>query len=666
MNGLKGTLCRFSLFAFALLIISHTANAFDVAVGEIHVTQGIQNNDQYFPVPLVADRSTAVRVSIDRINGTPGPVSGKLRIFVEGQEVGSVDDINRTFPPPHNQFIPPNNPRGFIVDLLDAEENTLNFELLPPNNPLAFADGQVVSDDVDFLVEISAPGDDNLANNVFSFQNFRMIKRQTPWLFKTQMFYFPVYFPSGAGGPPVWPLGPKVWPVPDANKPRQDQILPEVADVMAPAIWPMPDGESRKIFPPLIPGFHFITDCDGDGKVRPISQICPFRGGFVSEDDFVLDRIARSRSLLTRNGFGPGRLTFLYAWVRDDHLIQHLGLALVGLPIGYGTDDKESGQGVYAHELGHNLGFLHNDDIVSYFGWDVGGRLHNNPNAMRHGVSGRVKPRPLYVDVMNDTSYTRNTDDRWIRLDSYKEKTDDTTFALEGRNFACRRFNDPDSIDTLVVYGIPVRNDKGLEYVLTAFRYPWCSDGLQRPDRANIKVTAELQYAESDTVNSRQILTDTRKYVDMTEGGLQTVEFGPFAVALPVPREAKVVSISVAAHGDSSTKAILNPTAAKRSMSPPTIQIIEPKRGATLDDRFVISWNAEDPDKDAQLSFDVAYSPNQGEDFIPLQTHVDDNKVTISVSELPNTEASSGLIRVFVNDGFYTGYSDVMDLSVSK
>ena len=53
----------------------------DIAVDNIEITQGIQTPDN--TVPLVADRSTAVRVTLkDLDGGEPAGITGTLFIFV--------------------------------------------------------------------------------------------------------------------------------------------------------------------------------------------------------------------------------------------------------------------------------------------------------------------------------------------------------------------------------------------------------------------------------------------------------------------------------------------------------------------------------------------------------------------------------------------------------
>ena len=425
---------RLLAVAVNLTIPIASASAFDVAVGEIQVTQAIHDTNALAVLPLVAERNTAVRVQVIRVNGTPAGVTGTLRVFIDGQEItppGGVLDLNRTFPAPHNVFIPPTNPGNRFSTLLDFEEQTLNFELLATAHPLLAAAPEA---EIRFDVAIAATGDTDAGNNSGSV-TLTLVRRGAPWIFKDQVFYFPL----GAG---------LAWPVPAANRPDEIFIAPRTGDLMIPAVWPIPDAPTNTgtvtnpIFPPLLPGFTFLNDCDRNGMIGT-DPMCDERA-------LLLSRLTQRRQLLLSGGHGPGRLVYLFAWVPDGKLLDHDGSSIVGQNVGYGLANMQRGQMIAAHEFGHMVGLDHNmpNRPVELAGWDVGARLHNRPLAMA-GLTGRVKPEGGFEDVMNESqlAVTGNT---WIDPTSYGAMALDPKMSLETDD--C-----DEGLETVVINGITYR-----------------------------------------------------------------------------------------------------------------------------------------------------------------------------------------------------------------
>jgi hypothetical protein len=660
---------RFSLLVgvvaslISLALFSSPAAAFDVAVGEIHITQSIQTFDPRFWVPLVAERNTAVRVEVVPVSGTPGPVTGTLKVYVDGREItppGGLDDLNRTFPAPYNSFVPPvTQPPGGFLGLLEFEEHTLNFELLAQHYPIAPSGNQGQSTNVDFRVEIFAEGDTNPNNNIAWTNNLTVIRRGAPWLFKDRVIFLP------NGNPP--PSG--------AARPRESFIAPGIGDVMTPALWPIPDAptntgtQTNPIFPPILPRLTYTRDCDGDGKITRTDMvtqagICYGPTGNVIGDEtgFLIHHLQLRRQLLVSGGFGPDRLVYLYGWVRDGNLAGYSGVALRGGNVGYGTDANDRGQKTFAHEFGHMVGLPHNmpGRVIDPHGWDVGARLHNNPLGMPDGVTGRVKPRAFYSDVMNDSgaAQTRNT---WIDLESYTALLHDPKLALRAPQPCPEVILHCEQFETAVVVGIPAGDPKiGTRMQARIVTYPWYTERLWEAEQPNLIVTLTVEESGTGALKVIEVPIDARLSIDLAKGGGQDEGIGPFVAPIPVLQDTKIRSLRIDGLKDGLLSTELQP-----STYVPTVAIVSPKPHTVLGPKTTIAWLASDQDKDATLTYQVAYSPNDGFDFIPVEVDLEGTSLTIDATTLPKTQSGRGLMRVFVNDGLHTSYADVGGLSIA-
>jgi hypothetical protein len=64
------------------------------------------------------------------------------------------------------------------------------------------------------------------------------------------------------------------------------------------------------------------------------------------------------------------------------------------------------------------------------------------------------------------------------------------------------------------------------------------------------------------------------------------------------------------------------------------------------------------------LQFQVAYSPDGGESWVPLAVDVRGTGVTVNTTEIQESRGN-GIIRVFVSDGLNTAFADVEELTTS-
>jgi hypothetical protein len=133
-------------------------------------------------VPLVANRSTTARIHVKCIGGTPGPLTGTLRVFVGGQEItplGGVGDIN--YPSPSNmngQLVPPH-----VSDINNRKPYMLSFELSAPKGIVPYGN-QLESSDVYYRVDIFSQADTRPNRNVEWTNALTVLRRGEPWLYK--------------------------------------------------------------------------------------------------------------------------------------------------------------------------------------------------------------------------------------------------------------------------------------------------------------------------------------------------------------------------------------------------------------------------------------------------------------------------------------------------
>jgi hypothetical protein len=645
-------LAYLALLAASILGGVDQANAqapFDVSVGDIHVTQGVQDITPNFWTELVAQRNTAIRVQVDQVTGTPGPITGKLQVFVDGQEItpsGGLDALN-------NGFVPPPNTQLF--QLLQTEQGTLNFELLAADVPLILDPNVDASQDVDFRVEIF--GDSDASNNTGQVNDLSLVRRYSPTVIHFRLLWDEnsavLNTQYGEPQPMDDRMLKAVWPVPDTY------VQPPVPNFVPPELDPS--------YSPYRLRAHILADCDGDGFItysgnRNNDPKCQYNNVEVTEYELVLNRLLQWRHGIVQSGFGPDDYTYVFGWVADGGLTGHDGLTLQLLDsngngfgvVSYGIDHPERGQQVLAHEFGHMIGLDHNTPArtLNSVGWDVGARLHQHPLTMQDG--GRVKRAGgFYDDIMNasDLATTVNT---WIDPQSYQAVLDSSRLSPAYRPLRCSEVK-PTDTETIVVYGLPGQADKQTVIDVQAFTYPWCTEPDVAPEQPNLIVTVEVlepsgKHAVHEVpVNARLLLPGVKDQEEV-------LVLAPFATSLPVQKGTQVLAVMVKSLEDA-----FSPIEVIPSDHEPQVTILSPTPGETLAGETVISWQAKGDDR---LSSQVLYSVDGGKSFIPLAVSPNGTQFTIHTKDIPKTESGQGLIRVLVNDGLNTTYQDVGGLSI--
>lgn len=474
------------------------------------------------------------------------------------------------------------------------------------NFELAAPTSITASNAVRFRVDITPiPGEGDVTNNSRTTPNLTVANRQAPLLFYTSINYTP----SGLG------------------LPAASFIQAGTGDAFVRGILPVDDSSSTLYRQGLFPTLGFGEDANGDGRLDALGN----------DGNDLLTLLESCRQLIVNNGFGPSERVFLYGWLAGNP-IDGNGLASVGGRVAFGNTEPIRGQRSYAHELTHNFGLNHNTRTLDQVGWDVGARLPNNPNG--NNTAGRVKPTTFF-DIQNAG---RLTNEAWVDTINYNFLLSSTTLAStpDIKSFKTR---------VAVLQGIFDPKGSRLRRLLPVFRYPWRSQPTitGRKGRYRVQIT--------DTAGARTQSAFNPLIAD--DPSRERERFGAFEVMIPVSPAREIASLRVLTPSGKAVATL------KRSQSP-RIAVLRPQRGAKIRRKVKISWRAKDPDTPvARLLYQVAYSPNAGQTWVPLAVDVAGTKTAISI-DLRRLKKSRGrgIIRVFVSDGLNTAFADTRQLTV--
>jgi hypothetical protein len=587
---MKRIMLTLGLATMLAAVTPAVAQAVDIRVASVEVTQAIQTPTN--SIPLVAQRGTAVRATIG-VTGAVTPLSGitgKLHVYVDGVEVtpaAGVSAINQPFTAP-------------LMPLRNNENDTLNFELPAPT-------GIYESTNVDFRVDLDPfAGDSNPANNSGSADDLDVVKRSVPNLYYTSVDYTP----SGLG-------------LPDTAK-----IQRGVGDVFVRGILPVVDSAYTLYRESPSPTMTYDGDYDGDGILEQ-DPLDPANND-VSP---LLNELEAARQLMVTNGVGADDRLFLYGWLAGNPIGGN-GWARVGGRVAFGNTEDVRYQRSYAHELTHNFGLNHNTRTLDQTGWDVGGRLLNNPAG--NNEANRVKPSGSDFDIQRGGALTNEA---WIDTVNYTYLLNHDTLQPQ-----------PCSPITLYCTQYRVASVRGilrgaeLVTVNHVFRHPWPS----QPAGADAK--GDFVAEATDTAGVKTTRRFSARIADDDHRELN----GAFSVQVPVDPKQEIASLRIL-NASGKQFALL------KQSKPPTISILSPRQGSALGDKTEVAWSVSDPDTPASgLVLEAAYSQDGGSTWVPIDVDISGTarSLTFDSSRVAKSEGK-GMIRVFVSDGLNTAYATV-------
>lgn len=562
----------------------------DISVKNIQVAQAIQDSGQN--VPLIAGKSTLVRVTVETAGETVNDVTGILEITAPDgtiQQIFPLQDL-KARPTPNS-----NN-----------ENHTLNFEIMPPASNNLITTGLV-----NFKVDLTKHRDeDNVGNNSGTKSLDIMEAPINPTI-----YYIPVDYVLGGNG-----------------SPDNNLIKPGIGDAFIRGALPITDGNpnlyQKLPFPNVL---DFSYDTNSSQKLDT-----------DVERNALLNLLATTRQNYVSNNMGATNNSFLYGFTKGP--LDKNGWSTHCGQVGFGNTELTRYQKTIVHELGHMLGEKpHSNRLIgSFIGWDVGGRLMNNPSG--NNVTKKIKNSNSF-DIMSGDELSKVS---WIDTTRYLH----FYRALNERGLSLL-LNEGEGLAQRVVVLQGTLNAKGTRVLnLKAARYPWRS----QPTLPDTKGAFQAIILTDRGEVFKQIF-DARVGHPIENGA---ANHGFFEIMVGVPPNQEIESVQII---DNRTGAILQTL--QRGANP-SISLTSPQPESTLSSETRVSWEVSDPDTSIdQLEFNISYSPDAGRNWMPIRSGVRGTDFIFDASQLPRTiEPNTGMIRVFANDGINTVFSMVRALTV--
>jgi hypothetical protein len=651
--------------ATALLVPAQPAMAVDAGIVGIHVTQGVQTTSGN-SVPLVADRSTAIRVLVSNVEGDVSTVTGHAHVTVDGA---------RVTPPAGTPSVFPLNP---VADpSLNISNQALIFELLAPSG-IAPRNDPFSSNDVDIQVDISAPNDTNPSNDSASVNNLRVVSKQSPQIRFRRVEYTPFSTTM-----PARTLADPTYIAPGSGDAYMTQALP--VNQASPDLYVDLDDDQTLTESLPCPLISF-SPCTQHPLLldSPVNKTNPG----PPEGDDRLHHNTMDRMVLAAGTAVQGESLILYEWFPAGSLRPgFVGLGAVGSGVSLGVDITARGQSTFAHEIGHNLGLVestgHNagdfllNDVV---GWDVGGRLVNNP--FENQVTSRLK-QTSFLDRWNPKN-NGATSTAWITRINY-EFTMNALPPAVSRLLGNKKDNEgpprrerPRCVRHLpVIFGTVERYDPETLVArqigpLKSFHSAWCNVLPIRPGGVNAganRVRAAgapgglTAIVDIQTARRRRRLTlpvdarveaNTHDLDPPLEPTAAPFGLGPFTLQVPVAGQIRSIKIL-----DDRGKTILSKRA---PASPPKLSVTSPRRNSRIARRTTIRWSVKTPGPRSNLRYVVAYSPDHGGHWTPLGVDLTGRSLRFDPSKV--TRSKAGKIRVIASDGVNSDAVTIAGLSV--
>src|SRR5262249_38030786 len=131
------------------------------------------------------------------------------------------------------------------------------------------------------------------------------------------------------------------------------------------------------------------------------------------------------------------------------------------------------------------------------------------------------------------------------------------------------------------------------------------------------------------------------------------IAFGAFEVMVAVPPEQEVTSLRIIELAGGRVFAAI------RRSQPPSIRIIAPQEGALLGGETEVAWEVRDPDTpDTQLLYQVAYSPDDGLNWVPIAVDVPGTMRSIVFNSTEIQQSPGQIVSGAPAMNLYVGYLD--------
>ena len=630
--------------------------SWDLAFKDWEVTQGIQNLTNN--VPLVANKPTYVRVYGTKLSG---PAANNVEALLQGQDangasLGTLRSINGV--------------QNFLVNNGAPNRAVTNGGWL-----FQLPDSWTSAGVTRLTIQIDPRGvwnDPNRGNNAVINQAFTFNHKAPVCI---------VTIPVRTHGPVADNNSPnlffardmlkRLWPVSDVWLYHQDDDIAEL--------------QARFGIPPWEYGPYEIPDDTG----KMITSLT-LRDLFSDDPDRCDDVGARTHyvgivSPQTQTGDdnpdlgtnGSGRVGYDQAWVK--------------LPAdGYAADDwKAVRAATLAHELGHNYGREHvncggpDDPDGGYPYKDADGQsctLDNRDQAQPTTYFGfnPVDQTPIKpTDARDLLAYGRN---RWISDYTFRGIMNGINNVAE-RSAAERAARAPQlaaANGAVLVTGV-ISTTEGQGELNYSWVYPTGALGRTLINKWQTYAAPTMQPGAHPAAASYHLrLLDASgavlddRAVTLAESDLHgdtaahagQHDVQTFALTFPTPT-GQVARMELLQ--DSTVLASLKPGAGT-----PTISVLSPAGGETIDNAMTISWRASDPDPGDKLLFSVQYSPDNGQHWRALLSglpnRTGDDTVTLNLNDLSGIPASTtgGLIRVAASDGYNTAVAVSQPFTVNN
>ncbi len=619
----------------------------DLAADALEITEGIQNlaND----VPLTAKKPTYVRAYAREISG-PNAAS------VDAWLYGTRNGLPLAGSPLHTLNGTRSLAVGGTYDRAKLNDGWL-FQVPTSWTSAGTVNFQLVVDPQ------HAYADSNLGNNTLAHSLAFTQKPPVCNIFIPVRTNAPL--PS-TNTPNFWPMidyAKRLWPTFDYWSYHQDSPMEELQ-----ACWwgPFPYPCSGPYELPDDTWKVFITI-----GARDVFTDDPDECDDLGATTHYVGMVHPSTSTGTTTGTGMTSV-FDYAWVKfpDSSPINPTNAFV-----------PDAGQ-TLAHELGHNLGREHvdcggPDDVDTSYPYPTT-QIDNVGAANHYGFDIKTR-KPIKPDGAKDfMSYCKPA---WVSDYGWKKLFDNLVVnanAAAVNAAAASATNLADATNVILVTGAvtPTQNTGFLGY---AYDFPTSalSSGLLRKWQA--RTTAAVNAASAE--HHEPAPTAANYHIQLFDAANNLLADNPITPIAPhvheeLPTPLVFISTFPAPAGTVARIDLLQDSTVIASRSPglnaPTISILQPAGGETINDTLALQWQASDADVNDILLYTVQYSPDNGahwqsiaSDFVGPR----DSKLinlTLNPVSLPGSQPNQARIRVAASDGYHTGIATSNGFTVSN